>query len=333
MVQNIFDWLDTEFQPRVCNSEEFMYDDMDSQSDRSLPIIYQIFNTHKRSHWCDRGAILDFYYSTGCGKILDFGPGDGWPSLLLAPMVNKVIGVDGSKRRIKECRDNAKRHGIQNTEFVLVRPGKKLPFEDNSFDGITAASSIEQTTNPKETLVELYRVLRPAGRIRISYEALNRYRDDREQVIELWEFSTGLFRLILYNRDINHEICNMYSIGINLSKKKLKTILFPGGDISLSELDAVKIKKLQGYILDIKKCTLFHPSCKTLIAWLKELRFKNILPTHNGLELAGTIFDTLKMTERPDSISSIDKLLGPVVKETIKKPAPMETDPWISAIK
>ena len=34
--------------------------------------------------------------------LLDFGPGDGWPSLLLAPMADEVVGVDASRRRVDQ---------------------------------------------------------------------------------------------------------------------------------------------------------------------------------------------------------------------------------------
>lgn len=48
-----------------------------------------------RWHWSDRGSLYDFLYTTrGQGKkLLDFGSGDGWPSLLVAPFVKEVVGV------------------------------------------------------------------------------------------------------------------------------------------------------------------------------------------------------------------------------------------------
>ena len=99
---NIFEWIEVELQPTICDSEEFMYNEMDSQSDYSLPIIYQPFDTRKKSHWRDRGSLFDFLLSTqGEGKqLLDFGPGDGWPSLIVAPFVKKIVGVDGSQNRV-----------------------------------------------------------------------------------------------------------------------------------------------------------------------------------------------------------------------------------------
>lgn len=90
----IFEWIEQELNPESCDSAEFIYDDMDSQSGRCLPIIYEPFDGSRKSHWCGQGALFDFYYSTGGKRLLDFGPGDGWPSLIVAPYVEKVVGVD-----------------------------------------------------------------------------------------------------------------------------------------------------------------------------------------------------------------------------------------------
>ena len=137
---HVFDWIEQKLKPKLCNSEEFFYDEMESQSDYCLPIIYQPFDVNKRSHWKDRGSLFDYLFSTEgeAKRLLDFGPGDGWPSLIVAPFVSKVVGVEGSHRRIKVCSENAKRIGISNAKFIYVKPGNSLPFEDNSFDGVMA---------------------------------------------------------------------------------------------------------------------------------------------------------------------------------------------------
>jgi ubiquinone/menaquinone biosynthesis C-methylase UbiE len=80
-----------------------------------------------------------------------------------------------------------------------------LPFQNGSFDGITAASSIEQTPDPYATLCELYRVLRAGGKLRISYEALSRYRSKPERGAWLMDTAAGPYRLVLNERQMDQE--------------------------------------------------------------------------------------------------------------------------------
>ena len=76
-------------------------------------------------------------------KLLDFGPGDGWPSLIIAPFVRKVFGLDSLYSRVETCTENTKRLGINNAEFKCYPAGDKIPFDNNTFDG-----SIFYRTNP-----------------------------------------------------------------------------------------------------------------------------------------------------------------------------------------
>ena len=119
---NLQHWIEEQLKPETCSSDELIYNEMESQSTYSLPIIYVPFDGRKRSHWADRGAMFDFLFSTkGFGKkLLDFGPGDGWPSLIVAPYVTEVIGVDASQKRIEICTQNASKLGIKNTNLLVL---------------------------------------------------------------------------------------------------------------------------------------------------------------------------------------------------------------------
>src|SRR5690554_3879614 len=186
-VLNIFRWIEEQLAVESCTTDVLIYDEMESQSGCSLPLIYQDFDGSKQFHWAERGAIYDFLCATrGEGKkLLDFGPGDGWPSLLVAPFAAEVVGLDSSRRRVEVCCANARRMGIDNARFDYYAAGERLPFADDAFDGIMAASAVEQTPEPRAILREFYRVLCPGGRLRLSYEGLARYRGGREREFSL----------------------------------------------------------------------------------------------------------------------------------------------------
>ncbi len=333
---DIFDWIKTEFTPPFCSSDRFIYDDMESQSGRCLPVIYQPFDASRKDHWCDRGSLFDFLYSTCAeGKsILDFGPGDGWPSLIVAPFVAQVTGIDGSARRVDVCTENARRMGLSNTRFLHVTPGLPFPFEENSFDAVMAASSIEQSPDPRQTLQELYRVLRPGGRLRIHYEALGGYRDGLERDLWLSPAGMGGSWLILYDRQIEAE--KVYQVLLSLdAPPNIIEEHFPHHRLPLkySDLTLEGLKELRPIIRAVRALVTTHPSGNTFRRWLQEIGFSQVLPTHQGDQFAGKLFDQIPPVKRPTNLEGVDEILRPLVKIIVEMPAPLELDPMITAVK
>jgi SAM-dependent methyltransferase len=333
---NIFEWIQSELHPAACTSVEFMYDDMDSQSDYCLPIIYKRFNVADRSHWRDRGSCFDFLYATRSAgkKVLDFGPGDGWPSLIIAPYVQEVVGVDASQRRVEVCKENAARLGISNATFIHAAPGTSLPFEDETFDSIVAASSIEQTPEPYCTLQELYRVLRNGGRLRIDYEGLRRYLGGREQEVYVDDTGDEMSSLTLYDRDLEHETAVMCKICYSMNGDSLKRHFSNTIDTPVfADVTVAKLRLITDRVSDVRTCSLTHPSCATLVTWLDRIGFGDILPSYSGAWFAGQFYDVVSSAERPQDIQGVDDLVRPVVQIVVNMAASMDLDPMITAVK
>jgi SAM-dependent methyltransferase len=333
---NVFDWIERELAPTRCNSEAFFYDEMESQSGYCLPVIYQPFDAGQKSHWRDRGSLFDFLCSTGGeGKrLLDFGPGDGWPSLIVAPFATEVMGVDGSRKRVEVCTANAARLGISNARFLYVEPGSPLPFEDGSFDGVMAASSVEQTLDPQVTLRELYRVLRPGGRLRVSYEALSRYRGGAEREANLHERDGDSCWLTLFDRHIEEEYARMVRLALAMGREEARQ-LFSGeaGHLAFEDVTVSVLQRLCPSIVEAQACVLTHPSGRTLAAWMCEIGFREVQPTHSGAWFAGQLFDRLPAENRPASLDGVDAVLRPLVEVVVQMAAPVEMDPMIAAVK
>ncbi|MBN1933608.1 MAG: class I SAM-dependent methyltransferase [Anaerolineae bacterium] len=334
------DWIEQNLNPTPCTSAGLLYDHMDSQSGRSLPIIYQPFDVTDRGHWTDRGSLFDFLSTAGQsgGHILDFGPGDGWPSLILAPFVDRVTGVDGSQRRVEVCRENAARLGIDNATFIYVEPGQPLPYGDNTFDGIAAASSVEQTPDPYRTLQELHRVLRPEGKLRLSYEGLECYRGEGE--FEAWLTGVGndACKLVIYHRNVGGERVNHYGLTLAMPQEKARIVLTPDGkDITQDTLTVERLEQLRPSIAQASKLTLRHPSASTWLKWLDEIGFGSAQTTHCGAAFAWLLYDALSPERHPTSIDALDDLLrtGAQVATQLAAPnvLPGGRDPWITAAK
>jgi ubiquinone/menaquinone biosynthesis C-methylase UbiE len=335
----LFEWIEKRLKPELVDSVGFMYDEMESQSGFCLPIIYQPFDATKRAHWRDRGSLFDFLYATGCeGKrVLDFGPGDGWPSLIIAAHVQEVIGVDGSHRRVSVCEENAKRLNIKNARFIHVAPGQALPFDNDVFDGIVAASSVEQTPDARLTLREFYRVLKPGGRLRIDYEPLSIYKNGKECELFFDSDDKGNCTLTLYNRHITKERADMYKIRCAVGCEKIFPIFLEREarieDVSFNTLSIEKLDRMMSSVVEVKKCVLTHACGKTYVQWMGEVGFGEILPSRSGATVAGEIFDATPPGDRPRTMGGVDKILKPAIQEDVEKRAELANDPPITAAK
>jgi SAM-dependent methyltransferase len=327
-------WIERTLSPRTCTTDELWYDHMPSQSDRQLPVIYLPFDVNESGHWADRGWLYDFLYATGTGRVLDLGPGDGWPSLNLAPHVQEVVGLDASHRRVEVCQENARRMGIANARFTHVEPGAPLPFEDGSYDGIAAASSIEQTPDPYVTLCELYRVLRPGGKVRISYEALSRYRGKPERGAWLMETAADTCRLFLDERRASEERVVHYALDLDVSEQEATALLAQGEpEVTYEGLSVAILEKARAHVVDALTCTLTHPSGRTLAAWLEEIGFREVQPSYSGGWFAWQLFERLAEDRRPRDLASLDAYLRPCVEAFVQFAAPLDADTPITATK
>ncbi|WP_245884834.1 bifunctional demethylmenaquinone methyltransferase/2-methoxy-6-polyprenyl-1,4-benzoquinol methylase UbiE [Glaciihabitans tibetensis] len=92
-------------------------------------------------------------------RILDIAAGTGTSSAALARSGARVVAVDFSAGMIAEGR---KRH--TNIEFIEA-DAEKLPFGDDEFDAVTISFGLRNVNNPKAALGEMYRVLKPGGRL------------------------------------------------------------------------------------------------------------------------------------------------------------------------
>jgi len=168
----IFEWIARSSRPRASDSSALRFERMESQAALSLPEVHIPLDHHNPSHWHHRGMIWDFVLSlAGAQHVLDVGPGDGWPSLLIAPHFKEVVGIEPGARRIAVCKANAHRMGLRKARFEQMSV-ESMTFRPSSFDGVVAATSIEQTSDPAQALREVHRVLAPGGTLRLTYEAL-----------------------------------------------------------------------------------------------------------------------------------------------------------------
>jgi len=102
--------------------------------------------------------------------VLDLGSGGGLDAFLAARLVGpsgRVIGVDMTPEMIARARDNAIKAGVRQVEFRHGRL-ESLPVEDASVDAVTSNCVINLVPDKRAVFDEVFRVLRPGGRIVVS---------------------------------------------------------------------------------------------------------------------------------------------------------------------
>jgi SAM-dependent methyltransferase len=134
--------------------------------------------------------------------VVDCGSGAGADSLIAARMVaptGHVIGVDMTLEMLAKARRNAEQAGLTNVEF---REGylEVLPVPDNWADVVISNGVLNLVPSKEKALAEMYRVLRPGGRLQIADIALQKpVPVDATSDVSLWTgcIAGGLLKAIL----------------------------------------------------------------------------------------------------------------------------------------
>lgn len=75
----------------------------------------------------------------------------------------EVIGIDISEKMLQIGRAKIRKGNLDDRIMLQRADSEGMPFPDNKFDAVTVAFGVRNFENPKKGLLEMCRVLKPAG--------------------------------------------------------------------------------------------------------------------------------------------------------------------------
>lgn len=102
--------------------------------------------------------------------VVDLGSGGGIDVFLAAQKVGpegRAIGIDMTQDMVALARRNAEKQDLSNVEFHLAEI-ENMPLESDSVDCVISNCVLNLVADKDKAVAEIYRVLKPGGRLAIS---------------------------------------------------------------------------------------------------------------------------------------------------------------------
>ena len=118
-------------------------------------------------------GLLDLAQLRAADQALDVGSGTGLVALRAASAVRhgRVIGIDHSPGMLEQATRKALQSGLADVATFRVMDAERLEFPDQTFDVVLSLYALFHFPQPLVAIREMYRVLRPGGRLVIGVGA------------------------------------------------------------------------------------------------------------------------------------------------------------------
>jgi ubiquinone/menaquinone biosynthesis C-methylase UbiE len=148
--------------PRIVETDEGIQGEFDVQTYNSM------MRRLRDKGWMETDHII----ASGIthGLALEIGPGPGYLGLewLKKTESTMLLAVEISPEMTQIAERNAREYGLGGRVKYVKGDAHKIPFDDNTFDGVFTNGSLHEWSKPIKVFDEVYRVLKPGAKYFIS---------------------------------------------------------------------------------------------------------------------------------------------------------------------
>jgi demethylmenaquinone methyltransferase/2-methoxy-6-polyprenyl-1,4-benzoquinol methylase len=126
--------------------------------------LAELLSFGQNGRW--RRAMIDRVMRAGSasGVILDVASGTAGVAIQLASRAGaRVVGIDLTEQMLRRGARNVDAAGLTGRIALACGRAEQLPFPDASFDALTFTYLLRYVDDPRATLAELARVVKPGG--------------------------------------------------------------------------------------------------------------------------------------------------------------------------
>lgn len=143
--------------PRVIETNEGI------RGEFNVEIYDRMMRSLRDRGWVETDQILKSGITDGLALEIGLGPGYLGLEWLKKMEGTKLTGLEISPEMISIAEKNAREYGLEERVKYVEGDAQKMPFENNTFDGVFTNGSLHEWSQPIRILDELFRVLKPGG--------------------------------------------------------------------------------------------------------------------------------------------------------------------------
>ena len=150
------------YRPRIQETDQGI------QGDFTVAIYDQMQRRFRDKGWIETQAIIKSGITKGAALEVGSGPGYLGLEWVKHTRDTTLTGLDISADMIAVARRNAREYGLVERTEYMEGSGAAMSFGDGKYDCVFSNGSLHEWSDVQQTLAEMWRVLKPSGRLFLS---------------------------------------------------------------------------------------------------------------------------------------------------------------------